>query len=319
MDPTGYNSVRATAALSVSGNTLSNDDVSRRLALAPDYAHKSGDRGYGGFRFSESGWGFRSRLHHNVPLAEHLQSLVDFLDAKRDAIRSIHDTERMQVRFSCCLINDTETGADFAIPGNVITWCSEALDIDLNCMPRRYGFGQERAVTGGCEGNEVVAPEMNPHLVEPDRAFAYLVETPTPALTWGNDPGKVSSRDGFLPRPNAGESQIVVSDLLEDVPAVQHLQRVLDLSRKERAEPSQRQLELTCLYAAERMFELKGKVLPRADSTVRLEFSLMRQMMQLGAGFRIYVYPTPSELKRLRGLRGAVGILLTGGKESDPS
>jgi hypothetical protein len=203
------------------------------------------------------------------------------------------------VRLLCVLINDGESAATFEIPASVVSWCSELLEVEIMCRPRRSPVDQEQADAPDDDVANLKASDLNRRVVECDRAFAYLVATPDPTLSWAHDSGSVSSGK-LLPRPSVVAPQLVTSDLPEDAAPSEHLQRVLDLLRKEGAETAPRKFQLTCLYAAERGFAIKEELLPRTGGTVKLEFALLRQLAQLGASFRIDVYPTPSELKRLR-------------------
>jgi hypothetical protein len=304
MKPIRYNNVRSTASLAINSQILSKDGVSRRLALTPDYAHNPGDLLRGtSYRCRETDWGLRSQLDHNAPLAEHLLGLVRVLDSKREAIRSLRDIKETRVRFSCALINDDDSAATFEIPASVITWCSELLEIDIMCMPRRGAVDHKQDDTPHPDiANLIEASALNRQLVEPDHAFAYLVATPDPVLEWPLDSGNAPAGE-LLPRPSVAAPLVVLSDLLEDAAASEHLRRVLDLWRTEGAKTAPRQLELTCLYAAERVFAIQEQLLPRAGGPIKLELPLLRQLAELGASFRIKVYPTPSELKRLRELR----------------
>jgi hypothetical protein len=196
-----YNSVRSTAVLAVNSQILSKEGVSRRLALTPDYGHNPGDLVRGiNYRCGETDWGLRSRLDHNAPLSEHLLGLVSVLASKREAIRSLRDIKETRVRLSCVLINDDESAATFEIPASVIAWCSETLEIEIMCRPRRCPVNQEQADTRDDDVANLEESDRNRRLVEPDRAFAYLVATADPALAWAHDSDSASS-NALLPRP----------------------------------------------------------------------------------------------------------------------
>jgi Domain of unknown function (DUF4279) len=302
MKTIGYNSARSAASFRVNSEILSKQSISRRLALTPHYAYNPGDVLKGtGYRCRETDWGVRSQLNHNAPLAEHLLDLVKVLDPKREEIRSIQDIKQTRAQLSCVLINDRDTAAAFQIPASVIKWCSELLEIEITPMPRRDSVEQERVNARDHVVANLGASGPDPLNVEPDRAFAYLVATTDPMLVGARDPGNAKA-DELLPRPSVAAPLLITSDLAEKSAAEEHLQRVLELSRIAGAESLASQFELTCLCSVERVIAIRDKLLPRGGGVIKLEFPLLRQMAKLGATFRINVYPSPAELKRLRAI-----------------
>lgn len=76
-------------------------------------------------------------------------------------------------RFSCGLFGDYEMTAVFEIPVYVINWCSEVLDIALDCFPCHDTINLASVqARDEIADNEVAEPAHE--RIEPDRSFSYL-------------------------------------------------------------------------------------------------------------------------------------------------
>jgi hypothetical protein len=286
--------MRAIASLIVKSSVFNSEFVSQLMALEPDYSHNVGDpvspRLYpnGPFR-NEALWRIRSKLPRSAPLAEHMRSLIDVFDSRRGALSSIRDKSTQS--FSCGLFGDYELVASFEITTDVIRWCSEVLEIALECFPCHSNtLEKEVEADEDSTVDDDPTDPMYDHQ-EPDRSFAYLASAskgPVP-VAWPHETNDASSEQ-VLPRPSLASSEIVASDLPEGAEATQHIQRVLYLLQTKYAGVIPMAPELSCLFATERA----------AGSFVRLEVPILRQFAHLGASFRIGVYQTPSILGRLR-------------------
>ena len=236
----------------------------------------------------EAYWRVGSRLPHDAPLAEHLHTLIDLLDSRREALGSIRAMSKQ--RFSCGLFGDYEMTAVFEIPAYVTRWCSEVLDIALDCFPCHDNIDVAPVETSDAEIDDDEAAEPPHDRMEPDRSFSYLESArvdPVP-VTWPHETNG-APKDQLLPRPCVAPTIVVTSDLSESVEAIQHLQRVLYLLRTQHADAALTDPKLVCLFSTER----------GAGSFVRLEIPILRQLAEIGASFRIGLYQTPSVLRRL--------------------
>ena len=286
--------MRTKASLTIKSSVLTSGFVSQHLALEPDYSCEIGDPvspkryPHGPFR-KEAFWRVGSRLPDDASLAEHLQTFVDLLDSKRGALGSIRAISKQ--RFSCGLFGDYEMTAVFEIPAYVIKWCSEVLDIALDCFPCHDNIYRVPVETSDAEIADDEAAQPPHDLIEPDRSFSYLESAGIdPVLvTWPHETNGAPS-DQLLPRPCVAPTLVVTSDLPESVEALQHLQRVLYLLRTQHADAVPKDPKLVCLFSTER----------GAGSFVRLEIPILRQLAAIGASFQIGLYQTPSVLRRLR-------------------
>jgi hypothetical protein len=278
--------MRAIASLTITSSVLTSDAISQRLALQPTRSYDAGDHvdakryPHGPFR-KQALWNLTSRLPRTASLAAHLQSLVGVLDSRRAALALLRSVTAP--RFYCGLFGDYEMAAGFDIPADVIAWCSDILEISLDCYPPFSTIDEEEA-----DADEADAPDAA-HERREDLAFSYLASAADrPPLGSPHERNDAAS-DQLLPRPTASQ-QMIASDLLESSEASQHFHRVLDLLRMRQGGGVATAPELTCLFATNRA----------AGSIVRIEIPILAQLAQLGAGFRINVYQVPSALVRLR-------------------
>ncbi len=287
--------MRTKASLTIKSSVLTSGAVSQHLALEPDYSYEIGDPAspnrypHGPFR-KEAFWRVGSRLPDDAPLAEHLHTLIDLLDSWREALGSIRAISKQ--RLSCGLFGDYEMTAVFEIPAYVIKWCSEVLDIALDCFPCHDNIDVAPVETSDAEIADDEAAEPPHHRIEPDRSFSYLESAridPVP-VTWPHETNGAPN-DQLLPRPCVAPTIAVTSDLSESVEAIQHLERVLHLLRTQHADAAPTDPKLVCLFSTER----------GAGTFVRLELPILRQLAKIGASFRLELYQTPSVLRRLLG------------------
>jgi len=285
--------MRAKASLTITSTALPSAAVSERLGLEPDHSYDIGDPvspkryPHGPFR-EQAFWSRSSGLPDSASLAEHLLTLIGSLEPRRDKLCSIRGNSK--ARFFCGLFGGSETTANFEIPVYAIKWCSEVLDIVLDCFAC-HDSGAEEIEATSAEADDEESHENVNGGPEPDRSFSYL-ETdrlnPLP-LRWPHETNGAES-DQLLPRPRAAASLAVVSNLPEDAAAEHHVERLLDLARGRYHGEAPIDPTLVCLLSTDRL----------AGSFVRLEIPILRQLAQLGAGFRISLFQTPPVLRRRR-------------------
>jgi hypothetical protein len=286
--------MRTKASLTIKSSVLTSGGVSQHLALEPDYSYDIGDPvsperyPHGPFR-KEAFWRVGSRLPDGAPLAEHLHTLIDLLDSRRKALGSIRAISKQ--RFLCGLFGDYEMTAVFEIPACVIKWCSEVLDIALDCFPCHDNIDVAPVETSDAEIAVDEAAELAHDRIEPDRSFSYLesARIDQVPVTWPHETNGAPS-DQLLPRPCVAPTIAITSDLPESVEAIRHLQRVLYLLRTQHGDAAPPDPKLVCLFSTDRV----------AGSFLRLEIPILRQLAEIGASFRIGLYQTPSVLRRLR-------------------
>ena len=242
----------------------------------------------GPFR-KEALWRIQSLLPRSAPLGDHLRSLIDVFDSRRGTLSSIR-AESTQ-RFSCGLFGDYEMVASFEIPADVITWCSEVLEIALDCFPCHSNIVDEEVVAEKDSAPDDELADLLYDRGEPDRSFAYLASaTKGPvSLVWPHETNDAPS-DQILPRPRDRAAAIVTSDLSEDAEASRQIRRIFNLLQAQYGGAIPSDPEVSCLFTTARA----------AGSFVSLEVPILRQFAQLGASFRIAVHQTPSALRRLR-------------------
>jgi Domain of unknown function (DUF4279) len=273
---------------------LTSNFISQHLALEPEYSYDVGDpvspKRYprGPFR-KEAFWSRGSGLPDGAPLAAHLQTLIDLLDSRREALRSIRNISKQ--RFFCGLFGDYEMTAVFEIPAHIIKWCSEVLDVVLDCFPCIDNIDFATAEVGDVEISDDEVAEPAQDQIEADRSFSYLTSAYVGqvAIAWPHQTNDAPS-DQLLPRPRAAPAIAVTSDLPESAEALQHLQRVLYLLTIEHNGTIPIDSKLVCLFSTDR----------GAGSFVRLEIPILRQLAELGSSFRMELYQTLSVLRRLR-------------------
>jgi hypothetical protein len=276
--------MRAIASLTITSSILTTDAITQRLALQPTRSHDVGDpvdpKRYPDGPFQKQAlWVLESTLPRSAPLERHLQSLIGLFESRRAALTLLRAVT--MPRFFCGLFGDYETVAVFDIPAGIIGWCSDVLEISLDCYPCFSSIEEAEA--------DALDTESEPR---EDLAFSYLASAiDRPSLGPPHERNNVPS-DPLLPRPIASRPIVVASDLPESSEPSQHFHRIFDLLRIRQAGGGASAPELTCLFTTNRA----------AGSIVRLEIPILAQLAELGAGFRIGVYQTPSALRRLRQL-----------------
>ncbi len=285
--------MRAKASLSIRSSILTSDFISRRLALEPDRSHDVGDPvspkryPHGPFR-KEAFWGLASGLPDSVSLAEHLRALINLLVSRRAALRSMRANSTQ--RFFCGLFGDYERAASFEIPAYAIKWCSDFLEIALDCYAC-HDIASEAVEASNGETDDDEFSEQQHEGPEPDRSFAYMASARIDPmlLKWPHETNGAPT-DQLLPRPSA--TSVLISDLPETAGPLLHVERVLYLLRGRAPEELPIDPQLICLLSTDR---LAGRI-------VRLDIQTLHRLANIGAGFRIDVFQTPPRLKLLRSL-----------------
>jgi hypothetical protein len=218
-------------------------------------------------------------LPYTASLADHLRSLVSVMDSRREALRLVQADSWTD--FSAGLFGERETIASFQIPVEVVKWCSEVLEIALDCYTPYSD-----------ETDEAQASVADSRTNEPDRAFSYIARAGTQPLSFlSSRETNFAASDELLARTIAAPATVVSSDLPETALASEHLERAISLLRLRHASAGfEQNLQVVCMFTTER----------GTGSIVTLELPILQQMAEVGASFRIDVHQAPSVLRRLR-------------------
>jgi len=284
--------MRAKASLTIRSSVLTSDFISQHLALEPDSSYDIGDPvsperyPHGPFR-KEALWRRASGLPDSASLAEHLQTLVDLLSSRTNALRSMRANSTQSL--FCGLFGDYEMTASFEVPAYVVKWCSGILDIVLDCFS---GYRSIPADVTEQDNNEADDEFGERDVIEPDRSLSYLASAGDAIPLRCPHEINGAPTDQLLPRPSAGSTSVITSDLPETADAVQQVARVIYMIRSQRSVEMPLDPELICLFSTDRV----------AGSFVRLDIPILQRLAHLGASFRFVVFQSPPALRRLREL-----------------
>ena len=85
---------------------LDPEEITRNLEVNPDHQHYQGERSKPERAAYKHGmWSLKSKIDPHLSLEEHLQSIIETVDAKRAYIKVLSETTT--VDFYCILENDT--------------------------------------------------------------------------------------------------------------------------------------------------------------------------------------------------------------------